>query len=550
MEKNKRTTTRCSTRLLFSLALLLFSVAAVAVMPDKRPRRSSTDKRIHLIHSDVLYKNWEDPRAEVLVGHVQLSHEGVFLDCDSAKFYREDNSFDAFGNVRMMQGDTLKLFCDTLYYDGFEMRARARGKVVMHHKKTRLETENLDYDRAYGVGMYMDGGTLYDADNVLVSDWGQYTPSAHEAFFTDNVHLTNPRFSLVSDTLFYYTDTERARILSPTNITSHDGTFVYGIRGDYDTKSGKASLMDRSYIIKDMRRIEGDSLYSDKETGVDEAFGHVVLTDEENDCKLTGNYCKYFEQTGDAVATDSAVVYEYSSGDTLYVHADTLKMFTFNLGTDSVTRNLHAYHHVRMYRTDVQGVCDSLVTIQHDSCTYMYGQPILWNDEQQVFGEEIRIYNNDSTIDWIHIINQAMTVERKDSVSFNQVAAREMFCYFRGGEIERNEAHGNVYVVYFIDEDDGYRIGMNYTETTDMKMYMANRKVERIWMPTSSGTMFPDLKIPSDKRYLAGFAWFDYIRPRDKHDIYEWRAKDSKNVLKKTAPRTVPLQKLGDVGRD
>lgn len=539
-------------KLWMSLVSLLFvsvSIVVCATTPDQKPRRGQSDQRIHLIHTDVLYKNAQDPRAEVLVGHVKISHEGAFLDCDSAKFYREDNSFDAFGHVVMTQGDTLRLVCDTLYYDGYAMQARARGKVTLYHKKSRLETHRLDYDRIEGVGMYYNGGTLYDAENVLNSQWGQYTPAQHEAFFTEDVHLVNPKFVLDSDTLYYYTDTEKARIMSPTNIVSEDSTFVYGVRGDYDTKTGHCVLTDRSYIIKDMRTIIGDSLVSDKESGVDEAFGHVILTDEENQCKLTGNHCLYYELTGNAVATDSAIAMEYSSPDTMYVHGDTLKMLNFNYNTDSVYRHLLAYHKVRMFRNDVQGVCDSLIHIEPDSCTYMYGQPILWNEGQQVFGEEIRVYNNDSTIDWVHIINQAMTIERLDSVSYNQVAAREMFSYFKNQEVVRNEAHGNVYVLYYITEDDSARIGVNYSETTLLKMYLQDKHIQKIWMPAATSTMYPEPKLPADRRYLPGFAWFDYIRPKDKDDLFEWRSKDSKNMLKKTEQRHVPIQSLDKIKR-
>lgn len=517
----------------------------LASMPDRRPQQqAATDSRIYLIHSDILYKNSSDPTAEVLVGNVKLSHEGVFLDCDSARLYRAENSFDAFGNVVMVQGDTLRLTCDSLYYDGYSFRAMARSRVHLYHNDSRLDTETFDYDRLTGTGFYPEGGTLYDGDNVLVSDWGQYTTSTHEAFFTNNVQLNNPKFTLVSDTLYYYTDTEWARIMSPTNITSEDGTFVYGERGTYDTRTGKSTLLDRSYIIKDMRKIVGDSLYSDKEAGFDEAFGNVVLTDEENLCALYGNYCIYYEETGHAMATDSALALEYSTPDTLYLHGDTLKMFTYNMNTDSVYRNLHAYHRVRMFRNDVQGVCDSLVVIQPDSCTYMYGQPILWNEQQQVFGEEIRIYNNDSTIDWVHVINQAMTIEQLDSVRYNQVASREMFTYFDNGEVEHNEAHGNVYVVYYIDESDGTQTGMNYMETTDMKMWMQDKRIYKIWAPGGKATMYPPTLVPDDKQYLSGFAWFDYIRPLDKDDVFVWRGKSEKNMLKKTEKKVVPLQKL------
>lgn len=523
------------------IGILCFSLGCSLHAQNRKPQQ--TDSRIHLIHSDVLYKTPRDPRAEILVGNVKLSHEGVFLDCDSARFYREDNSFDAYGHVKMVQGDTLSLVGDSLFYDGFALQAHARGEVVLIHRKSKLTTNKLDYDRVYGLGMYIDGGTLYDADNVLTSNWGQYSPSTHEAFFTDNVELKNPKFNLVSDTLYYYTHTERAKIVSPTNITTSDGTFVYGEAGDYDTKQAKANLLNRSYLIKDMRKIVGDSLHYEKETGISEAFGNVILTDDENLCALKGGYCWYDENTGNAMATDMAVAMEFSSPDTMYVHGDTLRMYTFNLDTDSVYRNLYAYNHVRMFRNDVQGVCDSLVSLQRDSCTYMYGQPILWNENQQVFGEEIRVYGNDSTIDWVHIINQAMTIEQVDSVSYNQVSSKEMMCYFTNGEIEHNEAHGNVYVVYFV-QDDSTIVMVNYSETTELHLYMKEKKMDKIWMPAAKGMFYPAIDVPHDRRYLSSFAWFDYIRPKDKDDIFVWRGKDAKNILKTTEARQAPIQRL------
>ena len=237
---------------------------------------------------------------------------------------------------------------------------------------------------------------------------------------------------------------------------------------------------------------------------------------------------------------------EYSGPDTMYVHGDTLRMYTYNLDTDSVYRNLYAYKHVRMYRNDVQGVCDSLVALELDSCTYMYGQPILWNDRQQVFGEEIRVYNNDSTIDWVHIINQAMTIEQVDSMSYNQVSSKEMMCYFKEGQIEHNEAHGNVYVIYFI-EDDSTIVMVNYSETTELHLYMKEKKIDKIWMPASKGMFYPPFDLPNNRRYLSSFAWFDYIRPLNKDDIFEWRGKDAKNILKTTEARSAPIQRLDKI---
>lgn len=528
-----------------AMCLSIFCVL-FASTPDDHPRKKSSEE-VKLLHSDVLYKNHRDIRADVLVGHVKLFHDGMYLDCDSARFYKDDNTFNAYGHVRMVQGDTLTLTSDTLLYNGPMMQAHAQGHAVLTHRKTKLVTSVIDYDRLEGVGFYPQNGTLYDEDNVLNSDYGQYTPALNEAIFKDNVVLNNPKFELKTNELYYYSDTKVAKIVSETNIVSSDSTFVYALRGEYNTNTGQANLMERSHVYKDMRDIVGDSLYTDNATGVSEAFGNVILTDVENRCMLTGDYCRYEEKTGIAVATDRAVCYEFSGPDTLYVHGDTLKMITYNQNTDSLYRDLFAYHKVRMFRNDFQGVCDSLVSHEKDSCTYMYGQPILWNEEQQVFGEEIRIYNNDSTVDWIHIINQAMTIEKIDSVSYNQVASKEMFCYFVNGVIEHNNAKGNVYVCYFMEEDDGSRIGMNYTETPDLNLYMENKKVSKIWMSTPTGVMYPPFAIPEEKRYLAGFAWFDYIRPKDKDDIFEWKSKKKEQVLKKTEKKVVPKQKLEDL---
>lgn len=537
---------------------------------------SQIDDRLQILNSDVLYKSYSDPLADVLVGHVRLRRGNAYLDCDSARYYKNYGSFESYGHVRFSQGDTLSLVCDTLWYDGSSRQMKARGKVNLRKRKSRIVTNYLDYDRMYGIGMYMHGGTLYDGDNVLTSDWGQYTNDTNmafftsnvtllnkgtkvtsdsleyntnnkDAFFTGNVKLKNENYDIVSTAMHYNTNTQKADIVAPTNITTSDGVFIYSENGQYDMKGDNADLLAGSYIIKDMRKIEGDSLHYNKTTGLNEAFNHVVVTDDENQCILKSNYCSYNEKDGSAVATDSAVVIDFSNPDTMYVHADTLKVFTFNIGTDSVYHDLHAYHKVRMFRNDVQAVCDSLVSHELDSCTYMFGQPILWNENQQVFGEEIRIYNNDSTIDYVRVINQAMTIERLDSASYNQVSAKEICAYFKGKEIERNEAHGNVFVSYFFSEDDGTPIGMNYSETTDLTIFMENRKVNKIWMPKANGNMYPPDMIPSEYRYLKNFAWFDYIRPVDKYDIFNWRAKDAKNILTQTETKNVPLQRLNNV---
>ncbi|MCM1109101.1 MAG: hypothetical protein NC388_08620 [Clostridium sp.] len=526
------------------VGLVLLSLTAMTQPDKERPRSQS---RIIMLHTDVLtYDEYKHPGVQILIGNVVLKHDSVVMYCDSACFYEQTNSFDAYNNVRMVQGDTLELVGDVLYYSGLEQMARVRNNVVLTHRNSVLYTDSLDYDRLYDLGYFFDGGRLVDGDNVLTSDWGEYCPTTHEAVFNYNVRLTNPTSVLVSDTLHYNTESGIAHIVGPSNIDNGDN-HIYSELGYYDTKTDKAYLLDRSIITNKGKKIVGDSVFYDNERGIGEAFDHVVYTDEINKNALTGHYCFYNEKTGYALATDSAVVIDYSQKDTLYMHADSMKLYTFHMDTDSMYREIRAYNKVRAYRVDMQAVCDSLVFNSKDSCLTLYKDPIIWNQGQQLLGEEIRAYMNDSTIDSIHVVNQALMVEQVDSVHFNQIAGREMKSYFRNGDIDWTWVIGNVLVNYFVLDDDSLITMMNYTETSELKLYMLEGKMDHIWMPSAEGTFYPLALLPPDKLYLPTYAWFDYIRPTDKDDIFHWRPKQAGTELKTTVRRQPPLQQLDKV---
>ena len=512
----------------------------------KKAKTVQQDKRIYLVHADNLhYDQYRNDGAQVLHGKVHFRHVGANLYCDSAHFYEPTNSFEAFGHVRMVQGDTLSLVSDYAYYDGDAQLARARHNVVLKHRKTTLYTDSLDYDRMYNFGNFFEGGKMIDGKSTLTSDWGEYHTDTKMAMFYFDVRLKDENMFLTTDSLYYDTRTSRAHIVGPSNITS-GSSHIYSEDGYYNTRTEESELFGRSVIKDQGRTIVGDSVFRDARTGLNHAYMNVVLTDSINKNRLIGDYMEYDDSTGYAMATDNAMAVDFSQKDTLYMHADTLKIFSFNYNTDSVYRKMHAYHKVRAYRIDVQAVCDSLVYNSKDSVMTMYRDPIVWNEGQQLFGEEIRVYMNDSTIDWAHVTKQAFSIEQMpDSTHFNQVSSNEMKAYFRQGEIRETQAIDNVLVVYYpVDESDSVLIGLNYTETPLLKMFLENRKMKRIWMEKPKGTLYPMTQIPSDKYYLPNFAWFDYVRPLNKQDIFNWRPKKEGTELKEQKQREAPKNKV------
>ena len=512
------------------------------------PKKQQPKSKVYLIHSDILRKDSRHPDAQVVVGNVVFRHDSVYMYCDSAYYYDKISSFEAFSNVKMNQGDTLFLYGNRLFYDGNTQIAEVRMNVRMENKNTTLLTDSLNYDRVYNLGYFFDGGTLMDEQNVLTSEWGEYNPSTKQSVFNYNVQLVNPQFTLTSDTLEYNTMTKIADIVGPSDIDS-DNNHIYSELGTYNTLTGKAYLYNRSILTNEGKQLTGDTLYYDRDAGIGEAFRNMVMTDTVNKNMMTGEYGYYNEKTKFAFATDRAVGIDYSQGDSLFLHGDTLMMRTFCLDTDTMYREMQAFHKVRFYRTDVQGVADSLVFSTKDSCLTMYTDPILWNKNQQLVGEKICIYMNDSTIDWAHIINQALSVENLDSTLYNQVTGKEMKAYFRDGEMHKTEVIGSVRLVYYPMDSDSTLIGMNVSETSLLEIYLKHQKLERMVMsPQSNGTLYPMLMIPQGKDKLENFVWFDYIRPLDKTDIFNWRSKRVEDQLKKNVrgPVELPNQHLFD----
>ena len=507
--------------------------------PAKSKKKTGDSKRVYLIHADELtYDRWRNNGAQVLRGNVQFEHDGARLYCDSANYFEPSNSFEAWGNVKMVQGDTLSLTSDYGYYDGdnktLEAKTFTSGKqVVLKNRTTTLYTDTLHFDRLDNMGYYDEGGKLVDKATTLTSIHGEYHTDTKDAFFMDDVVMVDKKFNLTTDTLIYNTQTKLAHIVGPSDIVSGK-SHIYSERGYYNTTNEQAELLDRSRLNNDGRTLIGDSIWYDGVGGVSEAFRNVVYQDSVNRNALYCNYGYYNDLTGYAMCTDSAMAVDFSQRDSLYIHADTFKVFSHNLDTDSVYRVLHAYNKVRAYRIDIQAVCDSLVYNTQDSCMTLYRDPIVWNLEQQLLGEEIKIYMKDSVIDHAHVINQAFSIEKlREDKAFNQVSSQEMFAFFQEGEMHEARAVGNVQVVFYPEDDsDSSYVGLISMTTEQLKMFFDKRKLDYIWAPAPDGVMYPMSQIPPEKRYLTGFYWFDYVRPTSKQDIFNWRPKAAGSELK------------------
>ncbi len=478
--------------------------------------------KVFLEHANTLSFDKEvNADAQFLQGDVCFRHDSSYMYCDSAYFFETTNSLEAFSNVRMEQGDTLFVYGNYLFYDGNTQIAYLRENVRMENGQVTLFTDSLNYERIPDIGYYFDGGLIVDSLNQLSSFYGQYSPTTKLAIFNDSVRLENPNFTLYSDTLHYDTESKIATILGPSIIVSDSGT-IHSSRGWYNTETNTSLLLDRSEVYSGNRVLIGDSISYNQDAGFGEAFGNMCLRDTAQKVILEGQYGFYNERTEYAFATDSARFMEYSQGDTLYLHADTLEMATL----DSTAREIKAFHGVRFYRIDMQGVCDSMQFNTRDSVLYMYDNPVLWNEQYQLYGDTIEIYMNDSTIDYAHVIQFAFAVQHLDSSYYNQLKGNDLKAYFEGQTVRQIDVEGNAESIYYPLEGDGAKIGLNETKSGFLTIWVKDNKLEKlkIW-PTPLGNLTPIPDLKPEQKTLKDFYWYDYLRPKNKDDIY--------NVVKK-----------------
>ena len=495
--------------------------------------------------ANILFKN-SDKR-------VILFHDGALIESDLAYFYAKENFFKAKGNVVFTQGDSLRMTCNKIEYNGDTKIALAKGDVFLKRPDMSLKTEKLNIDRVKNEAFYNSKGVVIDSSSTLTSNQGMYFINKKKYRFKSNVIIDNPEYKVNSDQLDYYTELNQAYLFGDSKIIGDTYT-IKCERGFYDLDREKGVFKKNATLYYDNKIIKGDSLYFESEKNYAAATKNVSIVDSLNSSIITGHYGEIFKDKDSAIITRRALAINIIDNDSLFIHADTL------VATGPEERRiLRAYYDVRILKSDLRGVSDSLYLDESIGLTKLLNKPlsnqqeqifieaernlnnpVLWFDKSQMSGNQILLISNTNTnkLDSLKIINNVFIIE-KDTLSidgYNQIKGGILDGNFKEGKLDNILITKNTEMVYYLYNDEDLQlVGIDKTTCSALKMNFDDGEISDItFLVAPNGDVYPEDDLPMNERTLKGFTWRKNERPESVNDLFDKNDKEDQfpSILK------------------
>ena len=522
---------------LFSILIISFSSLLLAQTP----------KNIVVEFADDFDRNQQEiPDGTLLTGNVRISHDGAIITCNKAYFFEKENYAKLFGNVQIVQGDTLYLNSKYAEYSGNEKKAFATGSPVLRSPDMTLTTDTINFDRNSQQAFYNSFGRIVNKENTLTSNAGRYYATEKKFQFLSAVTITNPKYKIKSNHVDYYNNSGHAYLFGPSTITS-EKNFIYTEKGFYDSKKNVGHFLRKSYIKYDDRLIEGDSIFYNRNSEFASATRNVKITDTINKGIVKGHYGEVYKLKDSLMMTGRAVAINLVENDSVYIHGKKL-MVTGKKGNQII----RAFNNARFFKSDMSGKCDSIHSSTKKALTELIGRPVVWNEENQLTGDVIHLIGDNKTekIDSLKVINNAFIISRDSlGTGYNQAKGLNMYGKFKDNKLDYIDLVKNTEAVFYIyDDDDKTLIGIEKKISSSINITFEDNKFNVITsLKNVESQMYPEKDLPENARNLRGFNWRGDEIIRTKEDIFppeeeELDKKMQKDAKKEAATENTPMK--------
>ena len=465
---------------------------------------------------------------------VHIKHEGIEMWCDEAVYDAKQDFIEAYGKVRIKQGDTINMNSNYVEYSGKTKLAFASGAVVLKDPTSVITTDTLYFDRLKQEAFYQSKGKVVrDTTGTITSTIGRYYMKTKKYQFVNNVKLVNPEYLIDSNRLDFYSLSGYAFLYGPTTITS-ETSVIYCERGFYNTANDTGYFVKKSKINYDERVVEGDSLYFDRNKGFASATNNIVITDTLNNTIVKGHYAEVFRKRDSLFMTKRALAITLQENDSIFVHSDTL-MVT-GKPDKRITR---AYYNAKIYKSNLSGKSDSihmqqstgltqLINLNHNinkDAFYKPKKPVLWNVKNQITGDSIHLISNSisESLDSLKVFNNAFVIS-KDTLGdgYNQISGKKLFGLFENNSLFTIDIIKNAETIYFLRNEANELVGIDKSKSGAIKIWLTDNAIDEMRKYNQiGGNTYPELDFPENEKILRGFNWRESERPTSVEDLFK-----------------------------
>ena len=575
-----------------------------------------------------------------VVGPARFLHNDTYLLCDTAYWNVQTEIIDAWGNVSILQEETV-LTSDKLTYLVKEDLAQFRGSVVQLTDKDHntLRTRHLDYNTKDSVAVFMNGGAMRDKDGQIIeSRRGTYDSKIKKFTFDEDVNMFTDSVFVKTSSLVYESDKNLATFVGTTDVWK-ETNMLSSEQGWYDRGQEMFFFKDRVHVMTQDQEGWCDSLFFNRASSDVDMLGNAQVSDTTRNVYALAGRINYQDSTSKVTLTRQPAVIskmEEQNGviDTVYlgaeklvyltlpkfkvdsmavVHAqarlsalnvdpvgeyrkkaaeaaakaqeesiqndpnlaakkaaqekkraekaaaekaaakndvklekpksfgDSLSVSDSLMATDSLAVTdtlavsdslivveepkdstkigfLEAIKNVRIYKKNMQVVCDSLLYSDLDSLARMFKEPLIWQEgTRQYSADSVSIVIRNGSMEKASLMSNAFVVIEEDTTHYDQIKGAEMLAFFDdAGGLKRFDVLGGASALFYIEENDV----LATVNKTDSKMLSATFKdgqLQRIYyydQPKNDG--YPKVQMSREERSLKGFSWKPERRPADR----------------------------------
>lgn len=467
---------------------------------------------------EMLGRMTDSSHVKDLKGNVRLQQGNVTLDCDKAILYEPSNNVSAKGSIHINHADSIHAYASKLEFNGAKRIATLLDTVRLKDQSMEITTDRLTYDLNSKIAKYAHGGRVKNREIDLTSEFAYYYANTKNAYFKKDVVLVSNNYRVTTDTLLYNIESGISTFLAPTNIKSARNS-VYCESGYYDSENGVAVFSGNAKLKNESQEISADSIWYDQTNGLGKAYGNVVIFDKKQNLRTFGSKAVYNEALGVMQMEEQAWFVNVIAGDSLFLSANKLKSEQNNELKEG-QKELFASGEVRIFKSDIQGICDSLKYSDLDSSLWMYGSPVLWGEGAQFTADTIQVKMKNGQVDQINLFTKAMIISEVVPDVFDQISGRLIVGEMDSSRLDFLEVTGNGESVYFAQDDNNAFVGMNKAICGKMKIKMKEDKVDKITFLQRPEAVFePISKISPRQIRLENFSWLEDKRPKNSAEV-------------------------------